>query len=170
MTAINTRHMKEVELLYIEHRSWLSLFIQRRLGCPDDTADLIHDTYLRILNSGRLPPREDSKRFLTHVAKGLLIDRYRRQQIEQAYQEHLQQLPESYAPSAETQVQMIEALVEIDSLLHSLPDKIRQAFLLRQLDNLSYKEIGQQLNVSVSSVEKYVAKALQVCMTAIILD
>ncbi|RAU19755.1 hypothetical protein DN062_01335 [Nitrincola tibetensis] len=36
MTAINARHMKEVELLCIEHRSWLSFFIQRRLGCLQD--------------------------------------------------------------------------------------------------------------------------------------
>lgn len=170
MTALSSTLAEQVEQLYKEHHSWLSIFIQRRLGCPDDTADLIHDTYLRILSSGRLPPKQDSKRFLTHIAKGLLIDNYRRKQIETAYKDYLQQLPESHAPSAEFHTQMIEALTEIDTLLHRLPKNVREALLLRQLDNLSYKEIAKRLNVSVSSVEKYIAKALQACMEAALED
>ncbi|WP_417579633.1 sigma-70 family RNA polymerase sigma factor [Nitrincola sp.] len=79
-------------------------------------------------------------------------------------------LSEQFAPSAEEHVLMMEALVSIDALLHRLPDKVREALLLRQLDNLSYKEIAKRLNVSVSSVEKYVAKALQACMADIIQD
>lgn len=170
MAATNSSLAKQVEQLYREHHNWLSSFIQRRIGCPQDTADLIHDTYLRILASGRLPKKNDAKRFLTHVAKGLLIDHYRRKQIEEAYQEYLQQQPLNHNPSAEMHVQMIEALTEIDTLLHRLPAHVREALLLRQLDNLSYKEIAKRLNVSVSSVEKYIAKALQACMEAAIDD
>lgn len=170
MAAISTSYAEKVEQLYREHHSWLYVFILRRTGCSQDTADLIHDTYLRILASGRLPKKQDSKRFLTHIAKGLLIDSYRRKQIEEAYQAYLQQLPDDHAPSAETHVQMIEALTEIDALLHRLPDNVREALLLRQLDNLSYKEIARRMNVSVSSVEKYIAKGLQACIEATIED
>lgn len=170
MAAIGSSLTEQVEQLYKEHRGWLSLFIQRRTGCPETTADLIHDTYLKILSSGRLPQKKDSKKFLTHVAKGLLIDNYRRKQIEQAYQEYLQQLPQDHAPSAEIHVQMIEALTEIDSLLQRLPSNVREALLLRQLDNLSYKEIAKRMNVSVSSVEKYIAKGLQACIEAALED
>ncbi|HIC46888.1 MAG TPA: RNA polymerase subunit sigma, partial [Methylophaga sp.] len=42
-------HTDTIENLYLEHRGWLSVFIQRRMGCPETTADLIQDTYLRIL-------------------------------------------------------------------------------------------------------------------------
>ncbi|ODN66106.1 sigma-70 family RNA polymerase sigma factor [Methylophaga muralis] len=170
MAVIGSSLTEQVEQLYKEHRSWLSIFIQRRTGCPQVTADLIHDTYLKILTSGRLPKKQDSKRFLTHIAKGLLIDNYRRKQIEEAYQDYLLQLPQDHAPSAETHVQMIEALTEIDALLHRLPDNVREALLLRQLDNLSYKEIAKRMNVSVSSVEKYIAKGLQACIEAAIED
>ncbi|WP_289285476.1 sigma factor-like helix-turn-helix DNA-binding protein [Methylophaga sp. UBA1918] len=31
---------------------------------------------------------------------------------------------------------------------------------------MSYKDIAKQLNVSVSSVEKYIAKGLQTCLAA----
>lgn len=166
MTTLRQTHTEQVKQLYLEHRNWLSVFIQRRIGCPDDTMDLIHDSYLRILASDKLPKKEDSKRFLTHIAKGLLIDKYRRKQIEKSYLEYLQNIPESHYPSAEIHTLMIEALTELDALLHRLPDNVRKALLLRQLDNLSYKEIAERLGVSVSSVEKYIARALQACMTA----
>jgi RNA polymerase sigma-70 factor (ECF subfamily) len=63
---------------------------------------------------------------------------------------------------------VVEALVEIDTLLHKLPIKARQALLMRQLEGKSYKEIAFELEVSVSSVEKYVAKGLQGCMLAML--
>jgi RNA polymerase sigma-70 factor (ECF subfamily) len=39
---------------------------------------------------------------------------------------------------------------------------------MRQLEGKSYKEIAFELEVSVSSVEKYVAKGLQGCMLAML--
>lgn len=159
-------HTDTIENLYLEHRGWLSVFIQRRMGCPESTADLIQDTYLRILSSGRLPEAKDARKYLTHVAKGLIIDAFRRRRVEEAYLDYLQQQPENTAHSVETQTLMIEALTEIDALLHRLPSKVREALLLRQLDGLSYKTIAERLGVSVSSVEKYVARGLQACMAA----
>lgn len=156
----------QIRALYQEHRRWLTLFVQRRLGCPHSTADLVHDTYLRILASGVLPDSGDSRRYLAHIAKGLVVDRYRRHRIESTYLEYLRQQPEELFPSPENQVQTIEALVEVSLLLQRLPEKVRLALLLRQLEGLSYRDIAGRLQVSVSSVEKYVARALQGCMLA----
>ena len=158
--------LEQVDKLYLEYRSWLSVLIQKRLGCPHSTADLVQDTYLRLLASGKLPAAKDSRRYLTHIAKGLVIDLYRRRRIESAYLEYLQQRPVDVYPSPEIQLQTVEALIEVDALLHRLPIKVRQALLLRQLEGLSYRDIAQRLQVSVSSVEKYIARALQGIMLA----
>ena len=166
MMAINPANMEHVDSMYQDHRSWLSLYIQRRLSCPEVTADLVQDTYLRLLVRGKLPEKKDSRRYLTHIAKGLVIDLYRRRNIETAYLDLLEQEPEVVAPSPESQAIIVEALVEIDALLHRLPYKARQALLMRQLEGMSYKQIALELDVSVSSVEKYVAKALQSCLMA----
>ncbi|MGH8817826.1 MAG: sigma factor-like helix-turn-helix DNA-binding protein, partial [Achromobacter pestifer] len=55
----------------------------------------------------------------------------------------------------------------IDTILHKLPAKVRMALLLCKLDGLGYQEIAKRLNVSVSSVEKYVAAALLACYQAL---
>ena len=41
---------------------------------------------------------------------------------------------------------------------------------MRQIEGKSYKVIAEELQVSISSVEKYVAKALQGCMLAMLDD
>ena len=55
----------------------------------------------------------------------------------------------------------LEALVEIDRLLDGLPPKVRKAFLLSQLEGLRHGEIAECLQVSVSSVRQYLARAMQ---------
>lgn len=154
---------QEFQQLYADHGGWLRGFLRRKLGNAFDAADLAHDTYLRVLTVGRLPPQDDSRRHLTQIANGLVIDLYRRRQIEAAYLETLALLPQPMAPSEEERALVIEALVEIDATLHGLPAKARAALLLCKLDGLSYRDIAAQLQLSVSSVEKYIASALQAC-------
>lgn len=153
--------------LYSEHHSWLRRWLSAKLGCSHTAADLAHDTYLRVLRRGEAPEPGQSRRFLTQIAKGLVVDLYRRRRIEAAYLETLSLLPEPHAPSPEEQALTLEALVEIDTLLHELPDKPRRAFLMCRLDGKSYQEIAEALSVSVSSVEKYIARALLACHRAI---
>lgn len=159
--------LQEAEAFYSNHHGWLHGWLRKKLGNAFDAADLAHDTYVRILASGHTPEPSQSRRYLAQVANGLLIDLYRRRRLESAYLHALSLLPEPDVPSEETRALAFEALVEIDAILHRLPEKARRALLLCKLDGLSYREIAVQLNVSVSSVEKYIARALQACYLAL---
>src|SRR5690606_7972951 len=117
-----------------------------------------------------LPEPADSRRYLARIANGLAIDLYRRRRIEAAYLQAISLLPEPEAPSEEARALAIEALVEIDAALQGLPDKVRQALLLCKIEGLSYQEIATRLKVSVSSVEKYIARGLQACCLALLDD
>lgn len=154
---------EQIALLYCDHHGWLNSWLRRRLGDVADAADLAQDTYLRLLNSGRLPPPDESRRHLVQIAKGLMIDLYRRRQVEAAYLESLADLPAASQPSEETRRLIIETLLELDALLQALAPKARAAFLLCRLEGLTYREIATRLEVSVSSVEKYIASALIAC-------
>lgn len=156
-----------IETLYGDHHGWLRGWLRKRLGNAFDAADLAHDTYVRIIASGNTPQPDQSRRYLTQVANGLLIDLYRRRSIEASYLEAVALLPRAEAPSEEARALVVEALVEIDAILHALPAKARMALLLCKLDGLGYREIATRLNVSVSSVEKYIAAALVACYGAL---
>jgi len=156
-----------IEALYKNHHAWLQSWLRRRLGHAGDAADLAHDTFIRLMLAPRNVDAADEPRaFLTHVAKGLVVDLWRRREIERAYLETLQALPEPHAPSPETQLQVIEALVQIDRLLAGLAPRTRQVFLLAQLDGLSLQQISDQVAMPVITVRRHIHKALLRCLEA----
>ena len=157
-----------IEALYNNHHAWLLSWLRRRLGDASDAADLAHDTFLRLMVSARgSAVGEEPRAFLTHVAKGLVIDLWRRRDLERAYLDALAQLPDAHAPSPETQMLVIEALLQIDRLLAGLAPHTRQIFLLAQLDGLTLHQISEQMSMPVITVRRHIHKALVTCMSVL---
>lgn len=152
------------QILYVRHSPWLLLFLRRRLGNGWDAADLLHDTFLRVL---RRPVEFDSqtgeRSYLAAIAKGLCIDHWRHAQIERAWRERVAAQPEATQPSAEHTALIIETLLEVDAMLARLPANVREAFLMAQVDGITYAAIAEHLQVSERMVKKYMAQAFLHC-------
>ncbi|MDT7834799.1 sigma-70 family RNA polymerase sigma factor [Aquabacterium sp. OR-4] len=160
---MESANQQQVHALYSHHHGWLHGWLRNRLGCTHRAADLAHDTFVRLL-SARLPPRLDAPRaYLCTIAKGLVIDHWRRRDLEQAWLDTLAAWPEAEVPSPEHRLVILEALVAIDQALDELPAAVRQAFLWAQLEGLSCPQIAQRLGVSLATAERHVAKGLRRC-------
>ena len=153
-------HSNHIANLYHHHHAWLQGWLLRRLGNHGSAQDLAQDTFVRLLGKEVLPRIHEPRAFLKTIARGLVANHYRAQQIEQAYLDALQNLPVEYAPSPEQSTMAIQALIELDRLLASLPAPVRQAFLLSQVDGLTQDEIAQRLNVSLATVKRHIARAV----------
>ncbi|NBF02324.1 sigma-70 family RNA polymerase sigma factor [Pseudomonas sp. Fl5BN2] len=160
-------HSATVEGLYQAHHSWLNSWLRRRLGCPHSAADLAQDTFIRVLSARETPTLVEPRAFLTTIAKRVLCNHYRRQDLERAYQETLAQMPEQVAPSEEERAIILQTLMELDVLLDGLPRPVKRAFLLCQLDGLTYGEIAQELNISIATVKRHLNKAAMRCYFAL---
>lgn len=158
---------QDLQTLYGNHHSWLHGWLRRRLGNAFDAADLAQDTFVRILVSGRMPDAAQSRAHLTQIAKCLVIDLHRRRVLEAAYLEALAALPENLAPSPEERALALESLLLLDAALGSLPAKVRETFMLSQLDGLTYSAIAVQLEISVGAVRKYMLRAALACHAAL---
>jgi len=159
---------QDVEVLYLQHHSWLKSWLLRRLGQAADADDLTQDTFVRIIRS-RSPVNELKQplAYLATIANSLLINRWRRLAVERAYAEALATQPEHFELSPEERYLLIETLTEIDELLHGLSPRIREIFLLSQLDGLTYKQIAAQLGLSVNQVQKSMVKAFSRCYASL---
>ncbi|MCU9948871.1 sigma-70 family RNA polymerase sigma factor [Pseudomonas sp. PDM13] len=152
-----------IEHLYIEHHGWLQGWLRSRLNNAADAADLAQDTFVRVLQRRHANPLLEPRAYLRTVARGLVIDLWRRRDIERAWLETLAHLPEDEVPSPEVSALAIESLMAIDRLLDQLPVRTREAFLLAQLDGMTCPAIAERLGVSLSTVERDIAKALRHC-------
>jgi len=153
--------------LYNDHAPWLLRWIGGRCRAgKTESADLLHETFLRLLTSQRYPEPAQSRAFLVQIAKGLMIDLQRRERLETAYLRWLSQLPEPSMPSPELKLLTIERLSRLDAVLDELSARARTAFLLSRFEGLTYQEIASRLEVSVGSVRKYMLSATAACMMA----
>ncbi|MCB5185750.1 sigma-70 family RNA polymerase sigma factor [Methylobacillus gramineus] len=154
--------------LYTDNHAWLFAWLRKKLGCPHEAADLVQDTFTRILSSRDiLFSIKEPRAYLTTTAKHLLINQARRRAIEEAYLAGLIALGEDHAPSPEQVLVAVEALAQISAVLEGLADKPRTAFLLRYLDGLSHAEIAAALGVSTKMIQKYLVQALVHCHAAL---
>ena len=151
--------------LYSNHHQWLTTWLRKKTGCGHQAADLAQDTFLRLLLKHTVLQELSTPRiYLAHIAKGLLVDYWRKQALERSYLQALASDTEASFPSAEMQAAIIETLLEIDAMLHTLAPKVRHAFLLAQIDGLTYQEIGKIVGVSERMVKKYMATAIMHCV------
>lgn len=163
----STVQTAELSNWYSQHHGWLYGWLRGKLGNAPDAADLAQDTFLRLLgkrNERDAAPLREPRGYLATIARGLLIDRYRRQALEQAYREALAQQPEHLVISAETHAIIIETLLSVDRLLDRLGQRTRNIFLLAQIEELSYVEISARMGVSLPTVKKHLVRAYTECL------
>ncbi|MFJ2995370.1 sigma-70 family RNA polymerase sigma factor [Pandoraea sp. NPDC087047] len=145
--------------IYRSHHRWLLNLLSRKLGNVENAADLAHDTFARLLKTGDAESLREPRAYLTTVSTHLTTDYFRRQALERAYLDALASQPEATSPSPETRLLVLEALTVISRALDRLPPRVREIFLLSQIDGLAYKEIAEQCDVSVNVVQKAMTKA-----------
>ena len=156
-------HTVAVQHIYEQHHSWLHGWLRGKLHNACDAADVAHDTFVRILGGRHAAQILEPRDYLATIARGLVIDRYRRHAIEQAYKQSLAERPDATAISEEDKAIIIETLVAVDKALASLGERSRRIFILSQIDGLTYQQIADQLRVSLTTVKKHMVRALTEC-------
>ncbi len=162
MSSLDSSH-QEVHALYRAHHGWLQGWLRGKLGNAGDAADLAQDTFIKVMLAQVGQQIREPRAYLATVANRLVLDHFRRQRVERSYLEVLASLPVQDMPSLEEQAIMKDALIEIDSMLDGLGPKVKQVFILSQFEELSYVEIARRLDISLRSVNTYVARAMAHC-------
>lgn len=157
----------QVAQLYEHYRGWLHNWLRSRLDCSDHAADLVQDTFIRVMTArAGIANLQQPRAYLSSIAKNLVIDHWRRRELEQAYLAALALLPEQEAPAPEQTLLIWQSLELVDKVLQSLPLQTRTIFLLSQLDGMKYTAIAEQLQCSLPTVKRHMQKAFMACMQA----
>lgn len=163
MAAANMSLQQEVSSLYLDHHRWLKGWLRFKLGSAAEAADVAQDVFMRLLSRAEPIAAREPKALLSTIARRLVVEHWRRRELELAWLETLAALPPSDLPSPESRAMFLETLVAIDAILDGFKPAVRTAFLLAQLDGLTCPRIAAQLGLSLATVERYLAKALRAC-------
>ena len=157
--------------LVAEHSLPLEKYLARKLDSPEDAAELAQEAFIRLHRLEQPQNLDNARAFLFQVATNLAVDQLRRRQLHFRFLRAEKSLADEGEPpdlnaagaSPEQILGAREKLNAIQAAMDELPFKVRQAFLLHRQSGLSYGAIAEQMQVSVSSVEKYILQALKHC-------
>ena len=158
---------QQTEALYHSHHDWLVRWLYHRLNCIDTAADLAHDTFVRLLGKSELAPIREPRAYLGTIAHGLAVNYLRRCDVERAYLQALAAQETPLMPSLEERELVIEAINLILRAFDGLPKRAQEIFTLSQIEGLSYRQIAEQLDITVNIVQKDMIKAMTCCYAAI---
>lgn len=145
----------------VAHHSMLTRYFRRRGLQLADAEDLRQEAYLRLLESSAARPRS-GKAFVLTIARNLLIDdrrsaRSRRLRLVG----NLDELDRADPLDPERHV-MAEADIEaLCAAVTALPNRRRQVFVMRRVQNRSLREIARSLSITVKGAEQHLTQALQ---------
>jgi len=155
--------------LFRDHAEALRRFLRMQLLGSSDCEDVLQDVWLRLAKiediGAKFSARPETVRsYLFAMARNLVKDRFRRARVRNA---------ENHIPYDDDRIHILqvtpEESVRQKQRLESMAKSLNQmktahsrAFVLSRFDDLSYKEIAEDLEVSVSTVEKYISSALAV--------
>ncbi|MBZ8139699.1 RNA polymerase subunit sigma-24 [Rubrivivax gelatinosus] len=133
--------------------------LMRRGRTEHDADDLVQEAWVRLECYRREQAVDEPEAFLMRVALNLSIDAHR-SRLARGEEVALDDVVlVDRTPSAEAVLLSRERVARLGVCLGRLNDKTRVIFLANRVDGLSYQQIATQHGLSVSAVEKHIAKA-----------
>jgi RNA polymerase sigma-70 factor (ECF subfamily) len=131
----------------------------RRGRTEHDAEDLVQEAWMRLASYESEKAVEKPEAFLMRAALNLSIDAYRMRVShgEQVMIDEVVLIDAS--PSTEAVVLARERMTRLGAGVARLGDKTREIFLSHRVDGMTYQQIAQRHKLSISTVEKHIAKA-----------
>jgi RNA polymerase sigma-70 factor (ECF subfamily) len=139
----------------------LMQYLQHNWRNKSDIADLRQDIYVQVYEAAHKELPEFPKAFLFATARHLLIRRMRREQIVpiEAVADFDALGAAIDAPGPESSVIARDELRRLQAALDRLPPRTREAFVMRQVDGLSHREIAERMGITERTVKYHLAEA-----------
>jgi RNA polymerase sigma-70 factor (ECF subfamily) len=159
------------QLVAAQHRRIYAI-CYRFTGSAADAEDLTQDVFLKLYRNLNAfdAERGSFQTWLTTLARNLLVDHFRRTRIERASdsldtplagQEDGPSRADRVAdprPSQESRAAGLELKAKIQQALAELSPELREAVILRDLEDMDYKEIAQVLRIPEGTVKSRISR------------
>jgi RNA polymerase sigma factor (sigma-70 family) len=147
--------------LSARYRQPLTAYFRRRVGSANEAEDLSQEVFLRLVRRTDVERIDNPEAFLFRIAVNLLRDRSRRGKTREGWFSDRAESPEGVEDlSPERVFDSRQHLTLVLERLAKLDQRTRDAFILHRLEGMKHAQIAELYGVSVSSVEKYIIKAL----------
>jgi len=157
----------EIEAWFVRRvlplESSLMRYLQSSCRNPAEAADLRQDVYANVIAAAHREIPKHARAFVFAAAKNLLMSRIRHERIVSI--DSVSDLDElglaAEEPDQDRALIAREELRRVREAIEKLPQRSREAVILRRIEGLSGREIAQRMGISESAVSRYVDNAIR---------
>jgi RNA polymerase sigma factor (sigma-70 family) len=156
---VESDERRVLEAIFRREQSCLTRYLNREVG-QDHAADIVQEVFLRAAASSCISDVANPRGFLRHIARNILIDRARRSRC------RIVTLPLDSAAEArcdadqEHEIEADDLKASLEIALNALPERTRRIFIMHRFEDMAYREIHRELDISLAAVEYHMMKAL----------
>ena len=155
--------MDELEPLYLAMRDRVASMVSRIVP-RDDVDDIVQETYLRLCRVVMVDEIQNPKAYIYRIARNLALDSLKKADNALTVS-YIEEFPEPGARSDDVckKVESEEEFRYFCESVKRLPKQSRRVFVMQKVYGFSQRQIGHELGISQSTVEKHVSLATRRC-------
>lgn len=137
--------------------------IRRKEDCEEIVQEAFESLWIR---REQLHGVTSLQAYLFTIVNHKTVDYLRHSVVKKKYEDHFLLFEAVYDTRSEESHDATELHQWVEHVISELPEKCQAAFRLRLGSNMTYREIAERMGISVKTVEKHIAKAMEVLRAA----
>lgn len=133
-----------------------------RIVRPEEIEDIVQETFILSYAASRKKKIDSPRAFMLQTAKNIALNTSKRADHKQhfSFDDLLDDDFQMHSQNVEERYQAEEMFVYFCRAIAELPVDCRRVFILKKVYGLSQAEIAERFGISISMVEKHVAKGM----------
>jgi len=151
-------NQQALETLVKRHQTKVFTYILLTIKDRHLAEDVFQDTFIKVINTLKSGSYNEEGKFLSwviRIAHNLIIDAFRRNKrmpyVENNYEKDLFETLMVYDENVEDKMIINQIHKDVRSLIEVLPEEQKEVLKMRHYQNLSFKQIADQTEVSINT-------------------
>ena len=148
------------EALFRDHYAPLVGYAMRITKDKDLAEDLVQQVFVNLWEKREsIEIHSSLKSYLMRAVHNHCLNHVKHEKVRASHRDEV--MHDTSVSEAVDPVEQAELSLRVNELIDGLPEQCRNVFLLSRRDGRKYKEIAEELNISVKTVENQMGKALR---------
>jgi RNA polymerase sigma-70 factor, ECF subfamily len=150
------------EGLFKSYFAELCIYASRFFDDVENAEEIVQDIFFNIWsNRAKLNINSSIKAYLYAAVRNTCLNLIKHKKVENKYREYFSRQLQQDELLENDWMKGDELHDKITVTIEKLPPERKKVFIMSRFENLKYREIAEELNISVKTVENQMGKALQ---------